>query len=123
MTEFKTWDELSELEQLQSTFSDASKDAYGSRIRNVSDENWNNVEWLKAEIDHFSDIIRHNMISEKEREERAIAQVEARLFELINIGAKDRETAIRWFLNGETDMDYVSYLYGIPYGYLEKEAV
>lgn len=122
MTEFKSWDELSELEQLQSIFSDASKDAYGFRLRNVLEENWNNVEWLKAEIDHFSDIIRRNNVSEKEREERAIAQVEEAIEKIIASGAKTRETAIRWFLNGETDMDYVSYLYGIPYGYFEKEA-
>ncbi len=122
MTEFKSWDELSELEQLQTIFSDASKDAYGSRIRNVLDENWNNVEWLNAEIDHFSDIIRRNMISEQEREERSIAQVEEAIEKIIASGAKTRETAIRWFLNGETDMDYVSYLYGIPYGYFKEAA-
>lgn len=35
---FKTWDELSEVEQLETIYSDAHKEAYGFRPRGYGDQ-------------------------------------------------------------------------------------
>jgi len=50
MSDFRKWDELSELEQLQNIYSDNYKDAYGFRPRPSKDQ-WNCPQWLKDELD------------------------------------------------------------------------
>jgi hypothetical protein len=122
MTEFKSWDELSELEQLQSMYSDASKDAYGFRVRNATTEQWNSIDWLRAAIDNFSEIIARENALDAKREKAAIAKFEDLLSELIDLGADDRETAIRWLLAGEDDMDYFCYHHDLPYDYFKELA-
>ena len=47
---FRTWDELSEAEQLMCIYSDTHKDAYGFRPRPTA-EQANDVQWLKEQID------------------------------------------------------------------------
>ena len=49
----RLWKDLTELEQLQSIYSDTYKDTFGVRPRFISDENWNNVEWLRQEIEEL----------------------------------------------------------------------
>ena len=51
MTKFRTWDELSEVEQLQCVYSDVHKDVYGFRPRHASAEQWNSVKWLQEQLD------------------------------------------------------------------------
>lgn len=46
-----------ELQSLQSTFSDLHKDYYGFRPRYASATNWNDIEWLKAQIQYIEDQI------------------------------------------------------------------
>ena len=48
-TEFKSWEELTQLEQAQSMYWDMYKDAYGVRPRNMNYHNWT-VEELKQEF-------------------------------------------------------------------------
>lgn len=47
---FPTWDELSELQQLQCIYSDDYKDRYNFRPR-PTPEQWNDVQWLKDSIE------------------------------------------------------------------------
>jgi hypothetical protein len=47
---FPTWDELSELQQLQCIYSDDYKDEFGFRPR-PSELYFNDVEWLKSQIE------------------------------------------------------------------------
>ncbi len=51
MTKFRTWDELSEVEQLQCIYSEVHKDVYGFRPRHATTEQWNSVKWLQEELD------------------------------------------------------------------------
>lgn len=51
MTKFRTWDELSEVEQLQCIYSDVHKDVYGFRPRHATTEQWNSVKWLQEQLD------------------------------------------------------------------------
>ena len=50
MSDFRTWDELSEVEQLQCEYSDFYKDVHGFRPRGHTVEEWNSVDFLKAKI-------------------------------------------------------------------------
>ena len=57
MSEFKSWEKMTEVERLQNTFSDYYKDTYGHRPRWMSDHEWNDEQWLKeqiARLDNFN---------------------------------------------------------------------
>lgn len=67
-----SYTEPTELEELQSTFSDFHKDFYGFRPRWASEEHWNSVEWLKAEIDGI-----HNIMDEMKKTPQGREQLRA----------------------------------------------
>jgi hypothetical protein len=46
----KSWDELTEVEQLQEHFSDFHKDVHGFRPRWMTDEQWVSKAWLEQSI-------------------------------------------------------------------------
>lgn len=122
--EIRSWDQLTELEQLQCIYSDAHKDAYGFRPRGCSDDLWNSVEKLRAVIQQCSDHIERQQEFEKEAEARAIASFEEMVEATIKNGAKDRETALRWIADANDyngDWDYLCYTFGLPYGYFNKK--
>ena len=128
MTEFKSWEELSERERLECTYSDAYKDAYGFRPRGVNIAGFT-LEELKGELQHLEEIIGRNMRAEHEAQQKAIAAFEARVHEVmtmmcINRGDCNRADAIRWIQQAEgaegQTLDYLCYLEGLPYGYLDK---
>lgn len=124
-SEFRSWDQLSEVEQLQCIYSDAHKDAYGFRPRTMSEEQWNSVEWLRARIDECSAEITRSINEEKVRQAENIRSVEDQISMMIETGAGDRETAIRWMADqyqATDDLDYLCYQLDIPYGYFSKKA-
>jgi len=47
----RTWEELTLVEQLQSTWSDFYKEVNGFRPRWATDAQWNDAGWLQAQID------------------------------------------------------------------------
>ena len=51
----RSWEQLSKLEQLQSTFSDIYKEVYGFRPRWMTTEQWNSEHWLQRQIDDLCD--------------------------------------------------------------------
>jgi len=120
------WEELSELEQLRCIYSDCYKDAMGFRPRfpiqsKTEDE-------LRKEIDEFSRMIDEQETLRIEEEKLAINNFEYRIDSLMQFGAKNRAMAIRWLTESisdadyEQDKDYVCYRFGLPFGYLNKEA-
>lgn len=125
---FRTWDELTIVEQLQCTYSDIHKDAYGFRPRNSSDEQWNSAEWLQAEIDKCYVELDQVLAEEAIQQQEAIARFEQRIITCLKAGARDRAMAIRWLTEAEEpdvdsiDQGYFEYLNGLPYGYLAKAA-
>lgn len=106
--------------------SDLSKDAYGFRVRNTD---WASMsfEELAAEVNRFSAIVEENEAEERAASEKALADFEARVEELINSGAGDRETAIRWIVSAYESVDlmyggsYICYDLGIRSRELEQE--
>ena len=123
-TEFKSWDELSELEQYQATYWDMYKDAYGVRPRGVDTSSWT-VETFLKEFAYLGLVIAEAEIERKASEENATVVFEQRVESLIQLGAKDRATAIRWIHEAEDTMgddDYLAYTLGLPYQYFRKVA-
>lgn len=120
----KSWDELSEVEQLACMFSDFYKDVHGVRPR-FDDASWTVADYQR-EIDGLRDYSEILEKEQKEFEERKIQEVEERIAKLIAIGAGDRATAIRWIRDAEdcngSDEDYLCFVLGIPYGYFKEAA-
>ena len=123
-TEFKSWDELSELEQAQETYWDMYKDAYGVRPRGIDTSNWT-VETFLKEFAYLGLVIEREEKARVAAEQNAVFSFEKRISDLMFSGAKDRATAIRWIHEAEDtqgDDEYLCYTLGLPYQYFRKIA-
>ena len=124
MSEFKSWEEMTEKEQLECSLWDAYKDAHGFRPRFMNMEVMS-VEELKEELERCCVAIE---INEKQRmidENNASHDFEIRMQSLLMSGAKTREMALRWVHEAEGsngDDEYLCFLLGLPYGYFKLAA-
>ena len=124
MSEFKSWEDMSALEQAQATYWDMYKDAYGFRPRGVDTSTWT-LEQFEEEFVILGQAIADAEIERKASEENAIVVFKQRIADLIKLGAKDRATAMRWIHEAEDTMgddDYLAYTLGLPYRYFRKAA-
>jgi hypothetical protein len=124
MSEFTTWEQMSDLEQAQSIFWDMYKDAYGVRPRGVDTSTWTLADF-DAEFQLLGEIIKQEDIARKAAETEAIAKFEQHVTNTICMGARDRETALRWIMdasNANGDWEYLCYDLGLPYQYFRKVA-
>lgn len=122
--EFKSWEEMSALEQAQCMYSDYHKDAYGFRPRGIDTSTWT-LEDFDREFAVFARVCEQNRIEREAAEAEAMVKFEARVADLITSGASNRETAIRWIHEAEDtngDDEYLCYCVGLPYGYFRKAA-
>ena len=127
MNEFKSWEEMSTLEQYACQFWDMYKDAYGVRPRGVDTSSWTEAEF-EAEFVSLSKTIESNYKDQLAQEEVAMHEFEMRMQDLLLSGAKDREMAMRWVHEAEGsdgDDEYLCFLLGLPYRYfvVDKTAV
>ena len=109
----------------ENTFSDLHKEAFGFRPSSYAWAEWNEASPArKQEIwDDLCDAHSRAMDEERAREAAAVASFEERISALIEVGARDRETAGRWLVEslGMDDCDrmyggsYVCYTLGLPY--------
>jgi hypothetical protein len=70
----------------------------------------------------LADICKGNAAIRAAAEVKAIEHLENRIKSLYRLGAKDRAMAIRWIAEAEeagSDMDYLCFLVGVPYGYFK----
>jgi hypothetical protein len=121
--DFKAAEEAKMIEDrrddLMSYISDAHKDAYGFRPTywNLSSKS---IEELGAIADRMSDAVCDAIQRQRLEEEEALQSFEVLLASNISIGARDRETAIRWIVEG-LDMggyataEYACYNLGLSY--------
>ena len=124
MNEFKSWSELSPLEQAACEFSDFYKEANGFRPRHIDTSSWSLADF-DAEFAVLARVCKENAAQQDVAEASAVVRFEARIVDLIAIGAKDRTTAIRWIAEAEdcgSDMSYLCYCLGLPYQYLLEAA-
>jgi hypothetical protein len=122
--EFKSWEEMSVLEQMQCQYWDMYKDAYGVRPRGIDTTNWTEEEFM-AEFETLGKVIEREEIARKESETQASIRFEAQIQSMISSGAKSREAALAWIHEAEGsngDDEYLCFLLGLPYGYFRKAA-
>jgi hypothetical protein len=123
MEDFKSWEEMSTLEQYACQFWDMYKDAYGHRPRGIDTSSWTEADF-EAEFVQLGIVIAEEDRIRKESQEKAAHDFEMRVLSLLQTGAKDREMALRWIHEAEGsdgDDEYLCFLVGLPYRYFIKE--
>jgi hypothetical protein len=123
-TEFKSWEELTTLEQYASIYWDIYKDAFGIRPRGIDTSAWTEADFL-AEFKELGEIIDREEKVRVAAQQNAVFSFEKRVDDLILSGAKDRATAMRWIHEAEDtrgDDEYLCYTLGLPYMYFRKVA-
>jgi hypothetical protein len=124
MSEFTTWEQMSDLEQSQCQYWDMYKDAYGVRPRGVDTSTWTLADF-DAEFQLLGEIIKQEDIARNAAETEAIEKFEKHVTDTICMGARNRETALRWIMdasNANGDWEYLCYDLGLPYHYFRKVA-
>jgi hypothetical protein len=125
MEAFKSWEEMSVLEQYACQYWDMYKDAYGVRPRGIDTSMWTEAEF-EAEFVQLAKTIDANYTEQLAQEAVAQHDFEMRVLSLLQTGAKDREMALRWIHEAEGsngDDEYLCFLVGLPYRYFVKETV
>jgi len=123
-TEFKSWEELTTLEQYAGIYWDMYKDAFGIRPRGIDTSAWTEADF-QAEFKELGEIIDREEKIRVQAEQNAVFSFEKRVDDLIFSGAKDRATAMRWIHEAEDtqgDDEYLCYTLGLPYMYFRKVA-
>jgi hypothetical protein len=123
MEQFKSWEEMSALEQAQCTYWDMYKDAYGHRPRGVDTSTWTLADF-DAEFASLGAVIQREEADRKAAEARAIVEFEDRVANLMHTGTS-RERVIAWLMDAEHangDFEYFCFTQGLPYGYFRKVA-
>jgi len=124
MSEFTTWEQMSDLEQAQCIYWDMYKDAHGVRPRGIDTSTWT-LQDFQLEFASLQEVIV------REEEQRQLAQHEAahafeqRMLKVLACGAKDREMAMRWIHEAEGtggDDEFLCWTLGLPYAYFRKAA-
>ena len=121
--EFKSWEEMSKLEQAQCIFWDMYKDAYNVRPRGIDTSSWT-LEEFEAEFKELGQVIEKEETQRKINETKAIADFENRVANLMHTGT-NRERVIAWLMDAEGangDFEYFCYTQGLPYSYFKKVA-
>ena len=105
---FKSWDELTLREQLLSTISDLHKDVYGVRWR--GDASGMSDADLQSFLDSLGESMEREIEYQRQADIEAVEQFEARIVEVIAMGAGDRETALRWIIDAHFDEDAATHI-------------
>ena len=121
--EFKSWEEMSALEQAQCTYWDMYKDAYGVRPRWIDTTKWT-LEQFEAEFASLATAIEQADIQRKNAEVEAIAKFEDSVTNLMHTGT-NRQRVIAWLMDAEGangDFEYFCFTQGLPYKYFKQAA-
>lgn len=123
MDEFKSWEEMTVLEQMACQYWDMYKDAYGVRPRGIDTGSWTEADFRK-EFEALGKVIEAEEIARKQAEAEAVVAFEDRVANLMHTGT-NRERVIAWLMDAEGangDFEYFCYTQGLPYGYFRKAA-
>ena len=107
----RTWEELSEKEQLLTYISDVHKDAYGFRPRGDWTD-WSVVE-LRAELDRLHEAAEEAYKQQQALEAENYKALHKHFADLVNMGAKNFKQALAWDIQAE-ECEYEGY---IDYGF------
>ena len=123
MEAFKSWEDMTDLEQAQCTYWDMYKDAYGYRPRGVDTSDWTLADF-EQEFASLGSVIQREEADRKAAEAQAIVKFEDRITSLMHTGA-DRERGSAWLMDAEHangDTEYFAFTQGLPYSYFRKAA-
>ena len=123
MEQFKSWEEMTDLEQARCTYWDMYKDAYGYRPRGVDTSGWSLADF-EQEFASLGAVIQREEADRQTAQAQAITKFESRVTSLMHTGA-DRERVIAWLMDAEHangDDEYFAFTQGLPYGYFRKAA-
>jgi len=124
MEDFKSWEEMTVLEQMQCQYWDMYKDAYGMRPRGIDTSSWTEAEFLNV-FEQLAEVIQREEVQRQTSEAEAAVRFEEHLAVLMSTGARTRETAMAWVHEAEGsngDDEYLCFLLGLRYGYFRKAA-
>jgi hypothetical protein len=99
------------------------KDAHGFRPRHIDTSTWT-LEQFDREFEELAEVMKANDIAKGIEEAIAVEKFERRIAEMISIGAKDMNMAMRWIHEAEDtngDNDYLAWSLGLPYRYFSKQ--
>jgi hypothetical protein len=119
MEQFKTWEQMSELEQLEYIYCDMHKDVYGVKAR------WyraTSLEQARADIDALQLELTAQMEADARFQQQAIEAFE----QLVDSFGGVWETAKRWqhdAYDTAGDDEYLEYRMGLPYGYFKRNTL
>lgn len=119
----RSWEELTNVEQLHAIYWEMYKDAHGIRPRGIDTSSWTEQDF-EQELDRLQAIIHGNCELELQAQALAVAKLEERIEQTIQMGAADRATAIKWIHEAENtggDDEYLCYNLGLPYGYFRAD--
>ena len=107
--------------------SDLHKDAYGFRPSQGWYESWDqSTDAEKQQVwDDLIVALDREIADEKAREQESVLQFEALVAKNIELGAKDRATALRWIMDASEangDWERLCYLNYLPSQYFKKTA-
>ena len=125
MSEFKTWEQMTKLEQAQCIYWDMYKDAYGVRPRGIDTSDWT-LEQFEQEFKYLGQVIEQEEAARQVAEAEAARRFEETVESVIQAGAGNRETALRWIMDSseaDGDWEYFCFLQGLPYGYFREESI
>jgi hypothetical protein len=119
MSEFMTWDQMSELEQLETIYCEMHKDVYGVKARWYRAES---VEQARADVASLELALKAHMEREAIEQQNAIAAFMKLARE--HCGGCV-ETAKRYqhdAYNTHGDDEFLCYHLGLPYGFFKQAA-
>jgi hypothetical protein len=119
MQALTSWEELTDLEQAQATYWDMYKDAHGIRPRGIDTSTWTMADFDR-EFKYLGQVINAEEVIRKQAEEKAVEEFERRVAEMLTLGARDIDMAMRWIHEAEDtngDSDYLAWTLGLPYRY------
>jgi hypothetical protein len=82
------------------------------------------LEDFAREFDHLGGMIEQQEQERQQREAQAITHFERRLQELMKLGARDREDAIRWCLDADDarDLEDLAWRNELPWNYFHGQS-
>ena len=114
--------EQTQIEELESLYSEMHKDAYGVKARWISFSSIEDHDERRACLQESLNAI---MAQEQQEREAAIVRFEQRIKDTIEMGAWTRDNAIRWIHEAEGSdgtEDHLEWILGLGYGYFRKVA-
>jgi hypothetical protein len=78
------------------------------------------VDDYNAAIEELRPVYAARVGREQQEEQAAIAKLKEDIAKLIKMGAADRATAVRWIIDDETDLDFICFKRGLPYGHIKS---